>query len=169
LGRDFVYNVPEVKKVITILSLSSVGIILGYLSLMSGLLGFLAAKYLAGNTDGKPGRIKSFTIPLGSHKLHLHHWLLSLGIIALGLIKSISFIPLEVFCGFLGGLALQGIYCYNDWHKILVPRYLVQGPSDSEALSELSPGNTLIEGPRGDAAEGKTELESLYDAVAQGQ
>ena len=119
---------------------------------MSGLLGFLVAKYLAGHTVGKPGRMKSFKIPLGRYKLHLHHWLISSGVIAFSLTKGIPFIPAEVFWGFLSGLALQGIYCYNDWYKILIPRYLMKDHSGSETLSKGHPRNTLKEGNRGDTA-----------------
>jgi len=98
------------------------GIIIGYVSLISWIAGFLIAKYLGGKTDGESGRLMSFFVPLGKYKFHLHHWLISSGIVIFTLFKDIHFLPPDLFYGFFGGLAFQGIYCYRDWHKILISR-----------------------------------------------
>jgi len=115
-----------VKRKIALFVLLSTGIILGYLSFITWSVGFLLAKYLGGKTVGKPGRLRSFFIPLGKHKIHLHHWLISSGVMSIALFKGIYFLSPDLFYGFLGGLAFQGIYCYSDWYKILIPRQ-VQG------------------------------------------
>ena len=110
------------KRKITLYVLLSTGIIFGYLSFISWAVGFLIAKYLGGKTNGERGRLRSFFIPLGKRKIHLHHWFISSWIIAFALFKGVFLISPEVFCGFLGGLVFQGIYYYTDWYKILVPR-----------------------------------------------
>jgi len=110
------------KKKATLITLLSTGIILGYLSFISLAVGFLIAKYLGGKTVGERGKLRSFFVPLGKHKIHLHHWFISSWIIVITLFKSTYFLPPDLFYGFLGGLAFHGIYCYRDWYKILIPR-----------------------------------------------
>ncbi len=65
------YNDPLVKKKVTLISLFSAIIILGYLSFTSWLLGFITAKFLGAKADGKRSKLKSIIIPLGKYKLHL--------------------------------------------------------------------------------------------------
>lgn len=110
------------KKKVTLISLFSAIIILGYLSITAWLLGFITAKFLGAKADGKRGRLKSIIIPLGKYKLHLHHWFICLGAGTLVMIKDIYFLSPEMCYGFLGGLVFQGIYCYTDWYKIVKPR-----------------------------------------------
>jgi len=110
------------KRKISLFVLLSTGIIFGYLSFISWAGGFLIAKYLGGKTNGERGRLRSFFIPLGKRKIHLHHWLISSWIMAFAMLKGVFLVSPEVFCGFLGGLVFQGIYYYTDWYKILVPR-----------------------------------------------
>jgi len=110
------------KKLVCILPLLAAGIVLGHLFFVGWFLGFLLNKYTAGKISGKPGRVKSIVIPFGKYKIHFHHWLISSGMIALGLITNVSFLASAIFYGVLSGTAFQGIYCYSDWHKILIPK-----------------------------------------------
>jgi hypothetical protein len=85
------------------------------------LFGYLIAKSLSGKQPGQPGKIKSLAFNIGKYKLHLHHWLLGLGI----LISAIwyQFLPFPQFSfGFLGGVVFQGIFSYPDWHRILIKK-----------------------------------------------
>ena len=82
----------------------------------------MIAKYLGGKRVGERGRLRSFFIPLGKRKIHLHHWFISSWIMIFALLKGAFIISPEIFLGFLGGLVFQGIYYYTDWYKILVPR-----------------------------------------------
>lgn len=107
------------KKKLTLISLFSATIILGYLSFISWLLGFITAKFLGGKADGIPGKIKSIVIPFWKYKLHLHHWLICLGVGIFGVAKGIFILSPEVWHGFLGGLVFHGIYYYDDWYKIV--------------------------------------------------
>ena len=110
------------RRLVCILLLIAIGIILGYLFFVGWLPGFVLTKYMAGKTSGKQGRIRSIVIPFGRHGVHLHHWLISSGIIILSLIISVHFLASAISYGVLGGLVFQGIYCYSDWHKILITR-----------------------------------------------
>lgn len=99
--------------------LLSIPLILISLQIFLGIiLGYLLGKALSGKNTGRSGTIKSIVLNVGNYKLHLHHWLLSLGILILNLLSNLSF-P-QFFLSFLGGLMIQGIFCYPDWHKILV-------------------------------------------------
>jgi len=112
-----------VKKKSTLLVLLSAGIILGYLSFIAWSVGFLLVKYLGSKTVGEPSKIKSYFIPLGKYKIHLHHWLLSsCAIIIFTVFKGAYVLPSDLFYGFFGAIVFQGIYCYSDWHKILILR-----------------------------------------------
>jgi hypothetical protein len=122
------------RKLVCVLSLLAAGIILGYLFFIGWLLSFLLTKYMAGKTRGKQGRISSIVIPFGKYKIHLHHWLISSGIIILSLITNVSFLASAIFYGVLSGSVFQGIYSYSDWHKILIPRRH-QGTEDTSAYN----------------------------------
>ena len=96
---------------------------LGYLFFFSWLLGFLASKYTAGKSVGEPGKVRSLVIPFRKRGFHLHHWLYSLCLIGLSLTTGIYILTPTITHGFLGGLVFQGIYCYRDWHVILISRH----------------------------------------------
>lgn len=110
------------RKLVCILPPLATSIILGYYFFVSWLLGFVLTRYMAGKTSGKQGRIKSIVIPFGGHGIHLHHWLIASGIIILNLTIGVRFLDSTISYGVLSGLVFQGIYCYSDWHKILITR-----------------------------------------------
>ena len=111
------------KRKIALLVLLSTGIILGYLSFIAWSVGFLIAKYLGSKKVGEPSKIKSQFIPLGKYRIHLHHWILSsCAIIVFAVFKGAHVLPSDLFYGFFGAIVFHGIYCYSDWHRILVLR-----------------------------------------------
>ncbi len=84
-------------------------------------LGYFAGKFGGGKKPSQPGTVKSVIFNIGNYKLHLHHWLIGLGILTSAV--WYSFLPLPHFSfGILGGLIFQGIFCYQDWHQILIRR-----------------------------------------------
>ncbi len=111
------------KRLLVILSAVVFTIMLGYLFLLSWLIAFLASKFVAGKSVGERGKIRSIVIPLRRWGIHLHHWLYSLLLISLSFATGTHFITPEITYGLLGGLVFQGIYCYGDWHVILVSRH----------------------------------------------
>ncbi len=110
------------KKLVTILLTIIVASMLGYLFLVGGLLTFLATKYVAGKSVGERGKVKSIIIPFRGRGIHLHHWLYSLCLIGLSVATGIHFLTPAITYGLLGGFIFQGIYCYSDWHVILIRR-----------------------------------------------
>ena len=90
-----------------------------YLSYVACLAGFVVAKYGGGKREGKPGRVKSVVISWHKYRVHLHHWILASLTSLICAFKGFYIITPEFFYGFLGGLVLQGVYCYSDWHRII--------------------------------------------------
>jgi hypothetical protein len=111
------------KRIVAALSIIGATVTLGYLFLLSGFLAFLATKYLSGKSVGERGKIGSVVIPFKRWGIHLHHWLYSLGLMSLSYITGMHFLTPEITYGLLGGLVFQGIYCYGDWHVILISRH----------------------------------------------
>ena len=108
------------KRSLTSLPVLFAGIVLGYHAFLAWLLsGFLIARYLGGRATGKRGVIPSVAFPLRKRKAHLHHWLICSATMSLTLLTGTWFLPWDLFYGFFGGVVLQGIYCYDDWHRIL--------------------------------------------------
>ncbi|MBU2009698.1 MAG: hypothetical protein KJ624_07690 [Chloroflexi bacterium] len=108
------------KRSLISLPVFCAGIVLGYHAFLAWLLsGFIIAKYFGGKATGKRGRIPSIAFPLRKRKAHLHHWLISSATMGLTLLTGTWFLPGDLFYGFGVGIAFQGIYCYQDWHKIL--------------------------------------------------
>ena len=114
-----------VKKKVTLVILVATGIILGYLSFIAWSVGFLLVKYLGSKTVGEPSKVRSYFIPLGKYKIHLHHWLLSSGVIIVFVVfKGTYVLPSDLVYGFFGAIVFHGIYYYSDWYKVLIPRYV---------------------------------------------
>ena len=111
------------KRKVTLVALLSTCIILGYLSFIAWFVGFLLTKYLGSKKVGEPSKIRSYFIPLGKYKIHLHHWLLSsLAIIIFTVFKGAYILPSDLFYGFFGAIVFHGIYYYSDWYRILIFR-----------------------------------------------
>lgn len=98
----------------------SLTIALTLISLQLGLgiiFGYFTARLLAGKQTGQQGRIKSLAFQIGNYKLHLHHWLLSLGVLVFAFLFNLF--HFHFFYGFIGGWIVQGVFSYKDWKRIL--------------------------------------------------
>ena len=112
-----------IKRFITFTGLS-IGAVFSYPSTLCLISGFLIAKLGGGKQDGMQGRIRSIVIPMKGFNFHMHHWLFFSLFMLIGLAENIfMYIPQEVFYGLLSGMAWQGIYCYNDWHRVICRSY----------------------------------------------
>ncbi len=111
------------RKLFCIMSILVAVVFLGYFFLVSLILGFLASKLGGGKKSGEKGRVKSILIPFGKRKIHVHHWIIALLLIPVGFFVYVPLLPPVIICGFLSGIAFQGIYSYRDWHKIVIPRH----------------------------------------------
>ena len=65
------------------------------------------------------GKIDSIFVDYGKWRLHLHHWMMGLAVLAIFWVVDYFYIP-TFFAGALCGIILQDIYDYNDWHKVFV-------------------------------------------------
>lgn len=117
-----VLNYNRKRGILGLLTLSASIIVGGLFFFVSWVSGFLIARYLGSKETGKRSKLPSVIIPLGMFKAHLHHWLISSSAMSVALLKGSWFLPPDLLYGFLGGIALQGIYYYDDWHRILRPR-----------------------------------------------
>ncbi len=116
------------KKFLSTVSIIIASLTIGYIFVFSWVAGHLAGKLGGGQAEGKAGRVKSIIIPIGTRwKLHLHHWLCSLSLMSAIAASGLFVLGPHVTYGFLGGLAFQGIYCYDDWHRILIRRRQLMG------------------------------------------
>lgn len=118
------------KRLAAIASITLVFFTLGYLFVIGLLMGFLASKFLSGKATGQRGKLGSVLIPFRRWKLHLHHWLYSSWLVGISTVTGVYFLAPLLTYGFLGGVAFQGIYCYDDWHIILVDRHAVEQTSE---------------------------------------
>ena len=104
---------------------------LSFATLISLFLGFSTAKFCGGKQEGKPGRVKSITFPLHTYEVHLHHWFLSSVASAICAARGFHLLTPGIFHGFLSGLIFHGVYCYNDWHRV-IKRKAVDLPVEEE-------------------------------------
>jgi len=111
------------KRITAVITTLVAALLFGYLFVISLLMGFLASRLVAGKKTGEKGIFNSIVVPFRKWRIHLHHWLYSLWLISISLVMGMYFIAPAITCGALGGVAFQGIYCYKDWHIILVERH----------------------------------------------
>jgi hypothetical protein len=106
------------RKKLVLLGLLPAGLSLGFLFYLGCAVGFGICKFCGGADSGIQGRVRSIIIPLHDYEVHLHHWLLSLVAVATSALQGFFIVAPGLFYGVLGGLVLQGIFCYNDWHRM---------------------------------------------------
>lgn len=74
------------------------------------------------------GKIDSIFINYGKWKIHLHHWIM--GIVVLAIVWTIDYFYLPTFfAGVVCGIIIQDIYDYNDWYKVILKNDKYQGDS----------------------------------------
>jgi hypothetical protein len=129
------------RKKIILTGVIAVFMFLGVFSYQTWFAVFVATKLLSGRTDGKQGIARSIIIPWRSYRLHLHHWFLALIIGGVLALKGLCFPTPEVFYGALSAVVFQGIYCYEDWYRIIRRRKVL--PSLRQPIS-LSAGNDNV-------------------------
>lgn len=89
---------------------------------ISMILGYFAARYIAGTKVKTRGRVPSFILNFRRYRLHLHHWLVFSNILVITLILHVFIITPYIFYGFLGGVIAQGLIYYDDWAEIITRR-----------------------------------------------
>jgi Na+/glutamate symporter len=85
---------------------------------MGIVIGYILCKIFC-NVFVKNGKVDSIFIDYGKWKVHLHHWII--GIIILAIVWVIDYLYLPTFfAGAICGVIIQDIYDYNDWHKVII-------------------------------------------------
>lgn len=107
------------RKKIVLIGTIAVFIFLGIFCYKTWFICFAVTKYLSGRTEGTQGIVRSIIIPWRSYQLHIHHWLLALIVGGVFLIRGFYIVTPEVFYGSLSAVIFQGIYCYQDWFRII--------------------------------------------------
>jgi len=123
------------RKTLLLLGLLPAGLTLGYLFYLGCAAGFVVCKFCGGAQEGIQGRVRSIIIPLRTHELHLHHWLISVVATVASAVHGFFLFAPGLFYGILGGLILQGILCYGDWHRVIKRRDLFRVLQDPERLN----------------------------------
>lgn len=107
------------RKFFSMLSVLFASVFFGYLFIASLLPSYFICKRLSADEVGQASKVKSVIFTIGQWKVHIHHWLCSLGIAGLIATTGYYFVNPAVTYGLLGGLTLQGVYCYSDWNRIV--------------------------------------------------
>ena len=123
------------RKTFILVGLLPAGLTLGYLFYLGCAAGFVICKACGGAEEGIQGRVRSIIIPLHTHELHLHHWLISVVATVASAVHGFFLIAPGLFYGILGGLILQGILCYGDWHRILRRRDFLSVFDEPDSIS----------------------------------
>ena len=126
-----------IRKKIVLIGLVAVCIVLGVLCYKAWFAAFFITKFLSGRRDGKQGIVRSIIIPWRSYRLHLHHWLLALILGGVFLVKGFYVVTPEVFYGFLSAAIFQGIYCYEDWYRIVRRKSILPALEEQMSLATV--------------------------------
>ncbi len=86
-----------------------------FLFIISAALGYFLAHFLSGGKAGQEGILKSVIFTAGAYKVHLHHWFIS--VIILAILFIVQYYNNFIY-GFLTGIIIQGL-TYKDFYKII--------------------------------------------------
>ena len=81
-------------------------------------IGYVLCKLFC-NVFVHKGKIDSIFLDLGKWKLHLHHWIMGIVLLAIVWVIDYYYLP-AFFAGAVIGVIIQDIYDYNDWHQVIV-------------------------------------------------
>ncbi len=80
-------------------------------------IGYVLCKIFC-NIFVKNGKVDSVFLDFGKWKIHLHHWIMGIMILAIVWVIDYFYLP-TFFAGVVCGMIIQDIYDYNDWHKVI--------------------------------------------------
>ena len=67
------------------------------------------------------GKIDPIFFEWGKWKIHFHHWIMGIILLAIVWIIDQYYLP-TLFAGMVCGMIIQDIYDYNDWHKVIMKK-----------------------------------------------
>jgi len=130
------------RRKIVLICLVAVCIVLGVLCYKAWFAAFFVTKFLSGRREGHQGIVRSVIIPWRSYRLHLHHWLIALIVGGVLLTRGFYVVTPQVFYGVLAAAIFQGIYCYEDWYRIIKRKVILPVLECDVAPSFLCPDET---------------------------
>lgn len=121
--RRIVAKIPR-RQIIQAVPKASLGALPMLISFELGFAlfaGYFAAHFFAGKKTAAPNwqHIPSLAFTMGDWRVHLHHWLVFLGIFIAAAIASFFIVSPFLFYGFLGGVIVQGLLHYEDWPHVV--------------------------------------------------
>ena len=101
---------------------------LNYSFLFTGgiIMGYFLCKIFC-NIFIKNGKVDSIFLDYGKWRIHLHHWIIGVIILAIVWIIDYFYLP-TFFAGAICGMIMQDIYDYNDWHEVILKNNKNSGP-----------------------------------------
>jgi hypothetical protein len=94
--------------------LLAIGLALGYIGSK------VFSKYFLEN-----GKVESIYIDCGKWKIHMHHWILGALVLLVVWFIDYFYLP-RFFVGVVSGIIAHDIYDFNDWHKVLVKKEVIE-------------------------------------------
>jgi hypothetical protein len=91
-----------------------------FFGVLSAAVGFLCAKYIAGEEVGAEAKIVKNRVRIKNHVVHVHHWLYG-SFFLIGLHSFFATHPSsyeEIIYGFMIGVVIQGL-TYPDFYRIV--------------------------------------------------
>ncbi len=110
------------RRILLICLVLAAGVLISfsyYLWCIGGVLGYLGGKLSGGRGTGVRGRVKSIVFPISQYQFHLHHWFLAIIALIVCVVADLYVITPQLFYGSMAGLAFQGIFCYDDWFRLI--------------------------------------------------
>ena len=107
-------------------------------------LGYVAGRLTGGKNAGVRGRVKSIILPISKYQLHLHHWFLAVVTLIICIVTGFYVITPQLFYGGMCGLAIQGIFCYDDWFRLIKKKIYPKSLPVKVALEEAQSINFRI-------------------------
>jgi len=126
------------RKKIFLLSLIVGFCYLGVISYWSCIIAFVITKFLSGRKDGKQGIIRSIIIPWRNYQIHLHHWIIALIGVGVFAAKGFYILAPEISYGVLSAIIFQGIYCYEDWYRIIKRKSILPTLAEQMSLAAVN-------------------------------
>ena len=63
------------------------------------------------------GKVDRIFVDFGKWKMHLHHWIMGVGVLAIVWVIDYFYLP-TFLAGAICGVIMQDFYDYNDWYKV---------------------------------------------------
>ncbi len=109
----------KVKKVLPAVAIAT-SFYYSYLLCLGLILGYFGCK-LFYKKFVENGKVDLIFIDCGKFQIHVHHWIMGAGFLALVWIVDYFYLP-TFFTGVMLGIIAHDIYDFNDWHRVIIKK-----------------------------------------------